>query len=139
MEHKSPIVAGFLSLIFPGIGSIYAGAAAKGISYMAVFFYSVYALSNGAEAWLFLVIFWTFAVVDAYKDAERTEVKMEKKSNLGWGIFWLLLGLIFQLQTLGYLRLRKTLEYWPLLLVILGIYLMIKGLKREGRDEKHKA
>lgn len=134
MEEKSPVVATFLSILFPGLGSIYAGKAPKGVALMSVFVYTLYALGNGAEGWLFLVVFWVFAAIEAYRDAEGGEkVKMSK---LGWGIFWVVVGFLLQLHVLGYLRLGVLLRYWPTLVILGGFYLIVKAFSKEEENEK---
>jgi len=134
MEEKSPVLATFLSILFPGLGSVYAGKWAKGLSFMSIFVYTLYVLARGADAWLFLVVFWVFAPIEAYRDAAGG--KRMEKSRLGWGIFWLILGAFLQLHVLGLLRLGPILKLWPSIFIVLGIYLIAKALKKEEEENE---
>ncbi len=133
MEEKSPVVAAFLSLLFPGIGSLYAGKTYKGLAFMAIFIYTVHALSWCSGSVLFLITLWGFAALEAYNDVDGKVYSQ----NLGWGIFWLLMGTVLLLWTLNVFELRLFSKLWPLFLIGFGIYLIILSLKGEVKNEEN--
>lgn len=143
MERKSPGIAAFLSIIFPGLGIVYAGDTVKGIAYMLIFIGTIYGLSTGGPAALlgiFLAGFYLFAIVDSYNtakayDSQITPFPVEKPDAdklIRSGIFWIVVGGILQLATLDLLSLGKILKFWPLILILLGVYLIVKYFQEKG-------
>jgi hypothetical protein len=95
----------------------------------------------GFGAFAFLI----FTIFDAYRMAETrtrqrigpgvtTEVEAQQdKIIIGWGIFLILLGMLFLLQNLiPYAFLGRL---WPLVFILLGAYLVYRALRsREDRS-----
>ncbi len=67
---KDPVWAGFLSLIFPGVGQIYVGETVKGILFCVIWAVLI-ALSFMGIGWFFAFPFGAYAVVDAYNTAVK--------------------------------------------------------------------
>ncbi len=130
MEEKSPVVAAFLSLLFPGVGSLYASRPYKGLSFMAIFLYILHILGRCTLSILFLVAFWAFSALEAYNDASGQVYSTS--GNLGWGIFWILAGALLQIWALGVVRWSLLSKLWPVLLILVGFYLIYLGLKSGG-------
>lgn len=68
LPAKDPTLAAILSLIIPGAGQFYAGAAIKGVLFM------VGAVVSGlltlmCIGWFFLIPIWIFAPIDAHGSA----------------------------------------------------------------------
>ncbi len=130
MEEKSPVVAAFLSLLFPGVGSLYAGRPYKGLSFMAIFLYIIHIVGRCTVSALFLVAFWAFSALEAYNDASGQVYS--PSGNVGWGVFWILAGLLLQVWTLDIVEWSLISKLWPLLLISGGLYLIYLGLKNGG-------
>ncbi len=133
MEEKSPVVASFLSLLFPGIGSLYAGKTYKGLAFMAIFIYTVHALSWCSGSVGFLIALWGFAALEAYNDVDGRVYS----PDTGWGIFWIVLGVSLLLVSLNFFEFRLFSRLWPVLVIGLGIYLIILSFRGEGKNEEN--
>ena len=133
MEEKSPVVASFLSLLFPGIGSLYAGKTYKGLAFMAIFVYTVHALSWCSGSVAFLIALWGFAALEAYNDVDGKVYS----HDTGWGVFWIVLGASLLMLTLDVFEFRLFSKLWPILVIGLGIYLIILSLKGEVKNEEN--
>ena len=141
-EKKLPGIAAFLSILFPGLGTVYAGKTLKGIAYMLIFAGTIYSIVAGGPAaflGLFLGGFYLFAIVDAYNDAKSVQVEEEVSQPpeeasklIRSGIFWLTVGILLQLITLDVLDLSEVVRFWPVLLIAFGLYLII-GYFQERR------
>ncbi len=137
-EKKLPGIAAFLSILFPGLGTVYAGKTLKGIAYMLIFAGTIYSIAAGGPATflgLFLAGFYLFAIVDAYNDAKKAQGEIEVSQPpapaeadklIRSGIFWLLVGILLQLITLDVLDLSELIRFWPVILIGFGLYLIIR-------------
>ncbi len=134
----SPKRAAVCALI-PGMGAVYNNEYLKAITYFAVFAALVMLADNvhgvfGFGAFAFLV----FTMFDSYRVAEaKTRAKIEgessakapssDKSVAGWGVFLILLGILFTLQNIiPYYFLHRM---WPLVFILLGGYLVYRYLR----------
>jgi len=140
----SPKRAALVSLI-PGMGAVYNGEYVKAITQFAVFaalcvmgddFHEVF----GFGAFVFLV----FTIFDSYRTAEarnlaRIEGRVASVSGLskdrsvaGWGIFLIVLGVIFLLQNIiPYHFLHRL---WPLVFIGLGGYLVYFAIGKRASN-----
>jgi LiaI-LiaF-like transmembrane region len=138
----SPKRAALVSLI-PGMGAVYNGEYVKAITQFAVFaalcvmgddFHQVF----GFGAFAFLV----FTMFDSYRTAEaRNLARIEARSPTavspskdrsvaGWGVFLILLGVVFLLQNIiPYHFLHRL---WPLVFIGLGGYLVYFAVGRRA-------
>ena len=131
----SPKRAAVCSLI-PGMGAVYNNEYLKAITFFAVFACLVMMGDHihgifGFGAFAFLI----FTMFDSYRTAEATtRARMEPgigagepqsdKTIIGWGIFLMLLGVIFLLQNIiPYYFLNKM---WPSVFIFLGAYLVYR-------------
>jgi len=139
----SPKRAAVCSLI-PGMGAVYNNEYLKAITYFAVFACLVMMGDHlhgifGFGAFAFLV----FTMFDSYRTAEaKTRARLEPgsvsveanpdKTIIGWGIFLVLLGVIFLLQNIiPYHFLNKM---WPAVFIFLGAYLVYRYF-RDRQEE----
>src|SRR5436189_3131136 len=139
-----PFVATFLSFFVPGLGAAYNGQTSKAIVHFAIFasFFQMAVITDGISFFV-LGVFgtWLFAAVDACRtaqliraglapDAEEDAITRQLYGNpLAWGVTLIVLGTMFLSHTLLGLQfpMRRAL---PLLLVILGGYILFDYLKR---------
>jgi hypothetical protein len=149
-RKTSPFIATFLSLFVPGLGAAYNGQTSKAIVHFAIFasFFQMAVVTDGVTFFLLGVFAtWLFAAVDACRtaqlmraglapDAEEDAIARQLYGNpLAWGVTLVTLGLAFLSHTLLGIQfpVRRTL---PVVLVILGSYMLFDYLKRRRRREE---
>ena len=149
-RKTSPFIATFLSLFVPGLGAAYNGQTSKAIVHFAIFasFFQMAVVTDGVTFFVLGVIgTWLFAAVDACRtaqlmraglapDAEEDAIARQLYGNpLAWGVTLVTLGLAFVSHTLLGVQfpVRRTL---PVVLVILGSYILFDYLKRRRRREE---
>jgi len=147
----SPGVAFILGLI-PGVGAIYNGQYAKGLVHVFVVGMLITLLSsnqvNGFEVLFGLLIpgFWAYMAFEAYHTAKlrRLGQPVDEFSSLvpGHGrsrfpvapILLIALGVLFLLNNLELLELRRMLRFWPVLLIALGLYMLYLRLTGDSSE-----
>jgi hypothetical protein len=146
-RKTSPFIATFLSFFVPGLGAAYNGQTSKAIVHFAIFasFFQMAVVTDGVTFFVLGVIgTWLFAAVDACRtaqlmraglapDAEEDAIARQLYGNpLAWGVTLVTLGLAFVSHTLLGIQfpVRRTL---PVVLVILGSYMLFDYLKRRRR------
>jgi hypothetical protein len=134
LAHKPGRAA--VCAIIPGIGAVYNREYVKAVVHFC-FFAALTMISEAVEIFgLAAFAFYVFTIIDAYRSADAIAqaeasgnlVQSEKNENLNlllWGGVLILLGVLFLLDNLGAIYLRDAVEYWPILLIGLGIYLIV--------------
>lgn len=130
--------------IIPGMGAVYNNEYLKAVTFFAVFAALVVMGDRvngvfGFGAFAFLI----FTMFDAYRTAEAqararlearvkaTELPSQDRTIVAWGIFLMILGVVFLLQNIiPYYFLNRL---WPLVFVGLGGYLVYRAV----RDKDH--
>lgn len=149
-SHASPALAFILGLI-PGVGAIYNGQYAKGLVHAVVFGLLVSMLSSGRlHGWepLFgiLLALWVFYMAfEAYHTARKRRAgePIEELSSLMTGtpnsgrlpvgpIVLIGLGVLFLLDTLNLLNFDEVVRYWPVGLILGGVYMLYVRLEGRG-------
>lgn len=152
-SSPNPTVAGILSGFFPfGIGQLYNRQYAKALTYMLIFAFLVWAASSssGLEPIFGLAIaFWYFyQIVDAVRSARAIQLNQPAPDPLGinrllnfsedqgtnWtaagfpvgAIILIGLGCIFLLANMGWVHFHGIGNWWPLVLIALGIWLLFR-------------
>ncbi len=129
-----------LCAIIPGLGAVYNNEYMKAITYFAV--WAALAMMGSKVNGIFgfaAFVFIIFTMFDAYRTAEaiiRKRIKpslvsegfsKQDKTVIGWGIFLMILGLIFLLQNiLPYYFLSRL---WPLVFILLGAFLVYRAIQ----------
>ncbi|HLX45588.1 MAG TPA: DUF5668 domain-containing protein [Bryobacteraceae bacterium] len=138
----SPGVAFVLGFI-PGVGAIYNGQYAKGLVHVIIIGLMISILDNNAAhgleplMGLLLAGFWMYMAFEAFHTAKKRQqgVAVDEFSSLipmrgGASRFpvapvvLIALGVIFLLDNLDILDLRRMLRYWPVGLIALGAYML---------------
>jgi TM2 domain-containing membrane protein YozV len=138
----SPGLAFLLGLI-PGVGAIYNGQYAKGLVHVVILGILISIIStgsaNGLEPLLGMLIgLWViYMPFEAYHTALRRQrgETVDEFSSLaplkpeGGGIplapiVLIITGVVFLLNNLDIVRLYQLLRYWPVFLILLGVYLL---------------
>ena len=151
---KSPALAGFLSLIFPGTGTLYNGQILKGIIFIIVFAGLVSMQSRGsAQPFIGLLLagFYIFQIVDSIQSAKiinryamRREGEDEeaeelpealKTGSVFWGILLMVLGGIFLLANFGVISYSSIFDLWPLALILVGLKMIADYLAKDRQEE----
>jgi len=149
-DSPSPGLAAFLGFI-PGVGAIYNGQYAKGLVHAVIFGLIISIMSHGggggSEPMLaFLLVAWIFYMVfEAYHTARKRMLgePVDEFSSLvnvhpgGRGfptgaVALIVLGVILLLNTLDILQFRYIARYWPVVLILAGVYMLWARLSADG-------
>ena len=150
----SPGLAFILGLI-PGVGAIYNGQYAKGLIHVVILGTLISILSSGAAGGLeplfgMLTGLWViYMPFEAYHTASKrlrgepvdefSSVIPLKHQTSGFPLAPIILigfGVIFLLNNLEIIRLYQVLRYWPLFLILLGVYMLYTRLAPGGVDRE---
>jgi hypothetical protein len=129
--------------LIPGMGAVYNCEYLKAVTYFAVFA-ALSVMGNrihgifGFGASVFLL----FTIFDAYRTAEakarlrmesgvRAEPPSQDRVVIGWGIFLIVLGVLFLFQNMIPFEFLNRL--WPLIFVGLGAYLVYRSAQNKDR------
>ncbi len=150
----SPGLAFTLGLLIPGVGAIYNGQYAKGLVHAIIFGLLVSILSSGSAhgmepLFAILIAAWVFYMaVEAYHTAQKRRggeavdefsslINMHTRgSRFPAGAVVLIgLGVLLLLNTTDIIPLERVLRYWPVLLILLGVYMLyvrLTGLSEQS-------
>jgi hypothetical protein len=149
-RKTSPFVAFLLSVV-PGLGAAYNGQTSKALVHFTIFasFFQMATVTDGTPFFLLGIIgTWLFSAVDATRtaqlirsglapDAESDAITRRLYGNpLAWAATMITLGTVFLLHTIFGVRLpvEKSL---PVLLVLLGAYMLFDYVRNRRRREAH--
>jgi hypothetical protein len=138
----SPPLALFLGMI-PGVGAIYNGQYAKGLVH-AIIWGMLMSIANSSAArgmepiFVMLVMaWWAYMIFEAYHTARKRRAGefvdeyssiIDLRGNRGHlpvaGIALILLGTLLLLHTLDLLDFDRVMRFWPVLLILGGLYLL---------------
>ena len=149
----SPGLAFLLGMI-PGVGAIYNGQYAKGLVHVLVLGMLISITSSGSAGGLeplfgmLIGVFAFYMAFEAYHTARKRLAgePVDEFSSLvqikgGKGLFPVMpvlligLGVLFLLNNLDLLRLRVVLRYWPVVLIVAGVWLLYERLKGGGESQ----
>ena len=151
VEH-SPGLAFVLGLI-PGVGAIYNGQYAKGLVHVVVLGLLISIASShesgdmGPLFGLLTAAMWPYMAFEAYHTARRKErgEPVDEFSSIaplrGTGfpvapVILIVAGVLFLLHNLEILRLAYFIRYWPVALIVLGIYMLVARVKDTSRAQE---
>jgi len=149
-RRSSPFVATLLSMIVPGLGAAYNGQTSKAIVHFAIYasFFQMATLTDAMPFFILgVVATWLFAAVDACRSAqlirsglapgaEEDVIARRLYGNpVAWSVTLLVLGVVFLLHTLFGIRLPVK-EMLPVLLVVLGAYMLVDYFRRRADRER---
>jgi hypothetical protein len=152
-RRKQPALAGVLAMM-PGLGQVYVGYYRRGFIHLAVVAGVITLLSSHEKGGLapffalFLAFFWLYNVIDAvrlanlYNDAVmglgpedlRRELVLTagRQGSIGGGAFLLGLGVLLLAHTLFDVPLDWLRDWWPVIPIGFGAYLLYRGIKDRG-------
>jgi len=150
-------LAAVLSIFFPfGVGQVYNGQYAKGLAHMLIFIALIGGISAadsaGAAAWygpvfgIALAFFYVYQIIDAARSAKAIQLGQPAPDPFGLGrtfgagervniarvpigaVILIALGVLFLFNTMGFFHFYWISRLWPLVLIGLGVWLLIKRL-----------
>jgi hypothetical protein len=153
---KSPVLAMVLSLM-PGLGQVYLGYYQHGFVNILVVASIIAALNHGVPGYMepllgvFLAFFWLYNMVDAGRRASfynqalaglgpmemPGDLKIyEGRGTIAGGITLIAVGSVFFAHTRFGVSLAWLEQWWPLALVLMGVYLLYKALREPKKEVK---
>ncbi|MCP2520917.1 DUF5668 domain-containing protein [SCandidatus Aminicenantes bacterium Aminicenantia_JdfR_composite] len=143
---KSPGLAAILAFI-PGVGAIYNGQFFKALIYILIFggLIQMQGKSGVQPIAAFLLTgFYIYMVFEAYHTAKKINKKVvygeveeeieefeESKGSIFWGSFLVLLGIVFLLGNYDIISYSTLFNYWPVLIIIIGVKLVLEYFPRK--------
>jgi TM2 domain-containing membrane protein YozV len=136
-EGASPGLAFVLGLI-PGVGAVYNAQYAKGLIHVIIFGLLI-SVVRGLEPLfgLLIAIWYMYMPFEAYHTARKRQFGQAvdefssilplkaPRTGLPIGPVVLIgLGVLFLLNTLDILRFQHVIRYWPVVLIVLGVYML---------------
>ena len=142
---KNPALAALLSL-FPGLGQIYNGHTGKAFSFFGAWVAAIYATAtiDGLPFAFFIPFVYLYNLIDAYKSAAAinaralgggvAEDEADDVESPVWGGTLVAIGVILLSHNLGWLDLSRLQRYWPVLLIVLGGYLLYGSVQKRKAE-----
>ncbi|MBZ5512368.1 MAG: B-box zinc finger protein [Acidobacteriia bacterium] len=152
----SPGLAGVLAGFFPfGVGAVYNGQYAKGLAHMLIFIALVFGASQTGDTYgpifgLSIAFFYIYQIIDAVRSAHAIRVGQPAPDPFGLakafgsgervdfkqvpvGALVLIgLGVLFLLNTMGLFHAYWIHRLWPLILIVIGVWLLVKRFSPPG-------
>jgi hypothetical protein len=146
--RRSPGLAVVLSC-FPGLGHLYLGLYDRAFTIFVCFAISIW-LADHANLGILVAGVVLFGFVDAYRQAQAlnlglgpeplmgvaTNRKTPRSGRLGFGIFLLLVGIVLLYNQFNPIDFSFLQDWWPLLLVLGGGYLLAAHFVDKQRQAK---
>ncbi len=148
---KSPPLAAFLSVLFPGVGHLYTWAYERAFMIWATIALCIALLIQGLWPFSFLIAFvYFFSIFDSYREAqffniraegeELPKIKADSNGRLMFGVFLAVAAAVvladkFNLFDMGWLY-----DWWPVPVFLLGLYFIAAAIwdrfkSKQPRDE----
>ena len=131
---RSPVAAFWLSSL-PGLGHIYLGQTAKGVAFALLTVGLIDLVAReGSPFGILIPIYWLFVMLDAHRSSQTinraieagapaTEL-LEGGGSKWWGGTLIGIGVFFLLVNFDIIDLHWLWQFWPAVLIILGIRLI---------------
>ena len=146
-RRYAPGLAVVLSF-FPGLGHLYLGLYQRGIGVFLAFAFGIF-IADHSDFGVLVAFAWFFAVIDAYRQAcalnagllpeplSGMEIpKRGRHGSLGFGVFLTLIGLLLLYNQFYPLDLTFMIDWWPMLLVLAGVYLVVRHFLEQKRRQQ---
>jgi hypothetical protein len=143
LAHKPARAA--ICAIIPGVGAVYNREYVKAIVQFTVFAGLTIISESVSIFGLAAFAFYVFTIIDAYRSAEAIARRETSDPLMGaqeagglnlllWGGLLIGMGVLFLLDNLGAIRLRDAVQFWPILLIGLGVYLIISQFTTRKKE-----
>lgn len=141
---RSPAAAFWLSLL-PGVGHFYLGQFRKGLIFAVLVAGAIQLASevSGAFFGLMIPVLWLFAMLDAHQSAQAINMGMENADQVRlfggggskwWGGSLIGLGVLFLLHNFDLFDIDWLWQFWPVVLIGVGIRLIKPGPAAKPAD-----
>ena len=148
--RRSPGLALVLSF-FPGLGHLYLGLYQRAFAIFLCFAIAIW-LSEHSHLGILVAFVWFFAVIDAYRQAQCinlglcpepisgvTKAAGTRRGALGFGVFLLVIGVVLLYNQFYPIDFTFLEDWWPLLLVLAGLYLVAAHFREKQRQSRRAA
>ena len=148
--RRSPGLAVVLSC-FPGLGHLYLGLYQRAFAVFISFVAAIW-LSEHSSLGILVAGVVLFAFVDAYRQAQALNLGIVAESaypvrgaapargnRLGFGVFLLLAGVFLLYNQFYPVDFSLLEDWWPGLLVLAGVYMVIAHFREKRRQAEHTA
>ena len=146
--RRAPGLALVLSF-FPGLGHLYLGLYQRAFAVFLAFALSIW-LAEHADLGIVVAFVWFFAVIDGYRQAQMLNMglaaeplmspeqraKAAHRGSLGFGAFLLIVGLVLLYNQFYPIDFSFLQDWWPLILVAAGLYMVIAHFREKQRRAK---
>jgi len=146
--RRSPGLALVLSF-FPGLGHLYLGLYQRAFAVFLSFAVSIW-LAEHADLGILVAFVWFFAVIDSYRQAQMLNMgltaepvipatqrsKVSRRGNLGFGVFLLIVGVVLLYNQFYPIDFSFLQDWWPVLLVLAGIYMVAAHFREKQRQAR---
>jgi hypothetical protein len=145
---KSPGLAAFLGVIFPGAGYLYVWAYERAFMLWAAIALSIFMIIEDLWGFSFVIAFaYFFSIFDSYREAQFFNVRAEGaeapaprpdgQGRLMFGVFMVVVATFFLADKYLDLDMGWILEWWPVPVFLLGVYFIIAAIldKRKARNK----
>ena len=153
-QRKSPVFAGLLSAIVPGLGHLYLGAYQRALTvFGGMMLAIILTVISHSGLFAFAIAFaWFFGIVDAVRVAAAINVGApvdvgpgfvprklagSDTASLTWGVILTGLGLLFLVDKYTNWDIEYAIEKgWPIAFVLLGIVLIASHVVRKRKENE---
>jgi hypothetical protein len=148
--RRSPGLATVLSII-PGVGHLYLGLYERAAAIVLVFALGIW-LADTVDIGPFVIMFvWFFGLFDAYRQAQAINLGVEVEpllrkrrvkpmhASLGFGVFLVIVGVLVLWNQFYPIDFSFLEVWWPLILVLGGVYLIGRYLLEQRRRQQESA
>ncbi len=137
---RFPALAAFLSVV-PGLGHLYAGAYQRA-AMVVIGLVAVLVVVPLPVNVFFALFLWFFGIFDSYRQAQVSNLEVlggtvptaaGDRANLSFGVFLTVVGLILLLKNLLPVDLDWLRDWWPVVPVLIGLYLVASAVVERAR------
>jgi hypothetical protein len=137
---KSPGLAAFLGVIFPGAGYLYVWAYERAFMLWATIALSIFMIIEGLWGFSFVIAFaFFFSIFDAYREAqfynaradgdELPPPRPDGQGRLMFGVFMVVVAAVFLADKYLDLDMSWILDWWPVPVFLLGVYFIVAAVR----------
>ena len=142
----SPGLAFILGMI-PGVGAVYNGQYVKGLMHVIILGILISIVSSDSVGpftplfGMLIAIWWFYMAFEAYHTARRRQfgqpvdefssivpLHSSRRGFPAGPVLLIAFGVLFLLNTMNWLRFDQVVRYWPVLLIVLGVYMLYERL-----------
>jgi hypothetical protein len=145
---KSPPLAAFLSVLFPGLGHLYVWAYERAFMIWATIAVCIFMIIYGFWPFSFLIAFvYFFGIFDAFREAqffniradgnETPKPRADSQGRLMFGVFLAVVAAVVLAEKFDILDMDWIYEWWPVPVLLLGLYFIVDAIRSrsKGREE----